>query len=728
MARVPVVVENEQRLRPVTDARANAEDFTVVGRAVGAGLQRLGGALGETAQAVDQIDATYDEARAKQLDNEYQEFERGLLFGDDGFYKKQNADAINARQPTAQAIDDQIATLTSRAQNGRERQMITGVLQRRRQEALNGLARYSQTQAINFAKTQSSARIQNATDNYARYVDDPDRGPAELATIRSEVSAQAALLGLQDAGVIKAMQDDALSKAHSGVVQAKAVNDPVAAMQYLEKHRDQIDEATQLGLDRQLHPALVERDAEGIADMALGLATPGEVQPDVDGKPVILAPPTGKRSSNFGYRTDPITGQKKFHSGWDIPGAVGAPAGAAGDGVVAFAGQRGGYGNMVIVRHPDGTETRYGHLSRIDVKQGDPVKRGDAVGGIGSTGRSTGPHLHFEVVRNGRAVDPGSASGQSVGNSAGSPTASSPGDLGAQLAWVDRYAAEKGLSDDVRRASRAEVERRYALNSRIIRERQDQEKDAALESVMSLGDNFTSPSQIPNFSRLDPSTRLQFSNWAKTNVDRARAEREAAAKPRTDIGKWSVLSDAYAADPKAFLAIRPEQVRPFLDDGDFNTYLGWRRDVLQDTRNGGTGKTPQWTTEQDIMGVSKTLLSAAGLRLGDSKDAGKDAPRVRQFTVTMLDWSRSFKAQNGRLPNSEEIRRQADRYLIEGTWQTPGKLWGSNTNEGFAFEAPNAQLNVAVPKDIRQRILTAAPDATDAEIARIYVRGKGVKW
>lgn len=728
MARVPVIVENEVRLRPVTDARATAEDFTVVGRAVGAGLQRAGQALGETAQTVDQIDAIYDEARAKQLDNQYQDFERNLLFGDDGFYKKQNADAINAQQPTSEAIDQQIASLTGQARNPRERQMITGVLQRRRQETLNGIARYSQGQAVNFAKTQSTARIQNATDNYIRFVDDPDRGPAELATIRSEITAQASLLGLQDAGVIRAMQDDALSKAHAGVVEAKAVNDPVAAMQYLEKHRDEIDEATQLGLDRQLHPALVQRDAEGIADMALGLAAPGVVQSDVDGKSVILAPPTGKRSSNFGYRTDPIDGKKKFHSGWDIPGADGAPAGAAGDGVVAFAGQRGGYGNMVIVRHPDGTETRYAHLSRIDVKNGQTVKRGDAVGGIGSTGRSTGPHLHFEVVRNGRAVDPASASGQSVGNSSGTPSGSSPGDLGAQLAWVDRYAKEKGLSDDVRRASRAEVERRYALNDRVIRERQDQEKDAALESVMALGDNFTSPSQIPNFSRLSPETRLQFSNWAKSNVDRAKAESAAAAKPRTDIGKWSVLSDAYAADPKAFLAIRPEQVRPFLDDGDFNTYLGWRRDVLQDVRNGGTGKTPQWTTEKDIMDVSGTLLSAAGLRTGQGKDAMKDAPRVRQFTVTMLDWSKSFKAQNGRLPNSEEIRRQADRYLIEGTWQTPGRLWGSNTNEGFVFEAPNGQLKVEVPDAIRKRILAAAPDASNDEVARIYVRGKGVKW
>lgn len=712
MARVPVVVENEHRLRPLTGERFEANDQTIVGRALGAGLQRAGQALSEKATIDDQINATYDEARAKQLDNEYQEFERNLLFGDDGFYKKQNADALNARDPTTQAIDEQISSLSAKAQTPRERFMLTNVLNRRRQETFTGIGRYAQGQALSYAKVQSSARIDNATNNFILFADDPERGPAELATIRSEVSAQASLLGLQDAGVIKAMTSDALSKAYAGVVDAKAVSDPVAAMRYLEANRDKIDATTQLRLDRQLHPALVERDANGLADIAVG-----EPGPMADAKGPLLP-----RMTNIvlgleggGTLANPKVSPK---------GARGPMQVMPGTNVDPGFGVRPAQNDSEAERARVGRDylaammARYGNdpARALAAYNGGPGRVDEAIKKNGSNWLAAMPKETRDYVANGmkKLGSPGSSQGNASG------------DLGAQLATVDRIARERGLTDEVRNAARAEVERRYALGKRVEAEREDQAKDAALESVMALGDNFTSTSQIPNFAKLSPETRLQFTNWAKSNVERARAEK---AQPiRTDAGKWSILSDAYASDPKTFLAIRPEQVRPFLDDGDFNTYLGWRRDVLQDTRAGGSGKTPQWTTDADIMAVSKTLLAAAGLRTGDSKDAQADAPRVRAFTVTMHDWANNFKKANGRLPNSEEIRNQADRYLIEGTWQTPGRLWGTNTNEGFAFEAPNRAIKPNVPDAIRKRILAAAPDATEAEINRVYIRGKGVKW
>jgi peptidoglycan lytic transglycosylase len=712
MARVPVIVENEQRLRPLTPERYDAGDTTVVGRAIGAGLQRAGQALSEKANIDDQINATYDEARAKQLDNEYQEFERNLLFGDGGFYTKRNADALNARDPTTQAINSQIATLTGKAQTPRERDMLTNVLNRRRQDTLTGIGRYSQGQALSYAKVQSSARIDNATNNFVLFADDPERGPAELATIRSEVSAQASLLGLQDAGVIKAMTSDALSKAYAGVVDAKAVNDPIAAMKYLEANRDEIDAATQLRLDRQLHPALVERDANGLADMAVG-----EPGPMADAKGPLLP-----RMTNI------VLG---LEGGGSLAAPKVSPKGARGPmQVMPGTNIDPGYGVRPAANDSEAERARVGrdYLAAMMAKYGNdparalaaynggPGRVDEAIRKNGSNWLAAMPKETRDYVANGMAK---------LGGSAGSSQGNASGDLGAQLATVDRIARDRGMTDETRLAARAEVERRYALGKRVEADREDAAKDSALESVMALGDNFTSTSQIPNFAKLSPETRLQFTNWAKSNVQ---AKAAASAKRATDSGKWSILSDAYASDPKTFLAIRPEQVRPFLDDGDFNTYLGWRRDVLQDTRAGGSGKTPQWTTEKDIMDVSRTLLNAAGLRTGESKDAIADAPRVAQFNRTMLGWSQSFKQQNGRLPNSEEIRKQADRYLIEGTWKTPGRLWGSNTNDGFAFEAPNQALSVKVPDAVRKRILAAAPDASDQEIATIYVRGKGTKW
>lgn len=111
-------------------------------------------------------------------------------------------------------------------------------------------------------------------------------------------------------------------------------------------------------------------------------------------------------TSNFGIRTDPFRGTAAMHSGVDIPGPTGTPIYATADGVVSHAGRQGGYGNMVEINHGKGIATRYGHLSRIIVADNTRVKRGQLIALMGSTGRSTGPHLHYEVRIDGHAVNP----------------------------------------------------------------------------------------------------------------------------------------------------------------------------------------------------------------------------------------------------------------------------------------------------------------------------------
>ncbi|WP_375397663.1 M23 family metallopeptidase [uncultured Sphingomonas sp.] len=111
-------------------------------------------------------------------------------------------------------------------------------------------------------------------------------------------------------------------------------------------------------------------------------------------------------TSNFGVRTDPFTGTAAFHAGVDMPVKVGTPVYATADGIVEKAERSGGYGNLVEIDHGRGIETRYGHLSQILVVAGQRVKRGQLIALSGSTGRSTGPHLHYEVRIDGRAVNP----------------------------------------------------------------------------------------------------------------------------------------------------------------------------------------------------------------------------------------------------------------------------------------------------------------------------------
>jgi murein DD-endopeptidase MepM/ murein hydrolase activator NlpD len=111
-------------------------------------------------------------------------------------------------------------------------------------------------------------------------------------------------------------------------------------------------------------------------------------------------------SSGFGMRVDPFVRAPAMHSGLDFRGAVGEPARATAAGTVVQAGWNGGYGKMVEIDHGNGLSTRYGHLSEIDVTIGQSIRIGQTIGKIGSTGRSTGPHLHYETRVEGDAVDP----------------------------------------------------------------------------------------------------------------------------------------------------------------------------------------------------------------------------------------------------------------------------------------------------------------------------------
>jgi murein DD-endopeptidase MepM/ murein hydrolase activator NlpD len=111
-------------------------------------------------------------------------------------------------------------------------------------------------------------------------------------------------------------------------------------------------------------------------------------------------------TSRFGLRQDPFTHELRGHAGTDFGAAQGTEIRAAAEGVVRFAGERGGYGKLVIVDHADGTETRYAHCAALRVQAGETIPKDAVVGTVGQTGRATGPHLHFEVRKDGVAMDP----------------------------------------------------------------------------------------------------------------------------------------------------------------------------------------------------------------------------------------------------------------------------------------------------------------------------------
>jgi murein DD-endopeptidase MepM/ murein hydrolase activator NlpD len=151
----------------------------------------------------------------------------------------------------------------------------------------------------------------------------------------------------------------------------------------------------------------VMRDLLGVIEQRLA-----SVRNDVERRQALVAatpsmwPITGWISSDFGSRRDPFNGEDAFHPGLDISASYGAPVHAPADGTVETAGANGNYGNLITLDHGFGLTTRYGHLSRFAVSPGDQVRRGDVIGYVGSTGRSTSPHLHYEVLVNGQLTNP----------------------------------------------------------------------------------------------------------------------------------------------------------------------------------------------------------------------------------------------------------------------------------------------------------------------------------
>ncbi|KHK02156.1 peptidoglycan DD-metalloendopeptidase family protein [Desulfovibrio sp. TomC] len=131
-----------------------------------------------------------------------------------------------------------------------------------------------------------------------------------------------------------------------------------------------------------------------------------DITAEIQAAEPMAAPTTGSITSEYGWRTDPFKGKQAWHAGMDIAAAEGDSVAACWDGTVTYAGAKGGYGNVVEIEHAGGWKSVYGHLRNYDVAVGETVTAGGKIAEVGSTGRSTGPHLHFEMRRGSQTVDP----------------------------------------------------------------------------------------------------------------------------------------------------------------------------------------------------------------------------------------------------------------------------------------------------------------------------------
>jgi murein DD-endopeptidase MepM/ murein hydrolase activator NlpD len=195
----------------------------------------------------------------------------------------------------------------------------------------------------------------------------------------------------EDAQRVAAEERDHVTQLRS---QADGERDQVAAAEQQEQQTIEGLRARKADFEAQYDAV----QAQISASVSRGNPTPGNHR--------FSWPVNGPITSPFGYRNDPVLGGNRLHAGVDIGASSGTPIKAAGDGVVIMAGWNGGYGNFTLIDHGGGLATGYGHQSSIGVRVGQHVSTGEVIGNVGSTGASTGPHLHWEVRVNGTPVDP----------------------------------------------------------------------------------------------------------------------------------------------------------------------------------------------------------------------------------------------------------------------------------------------------------------------------------
>jgi murein DD-endopeptidase MepM/ murein hydrolase activator NlpD len=202
-----------------------------------------------------------------------------------------------------------------------------------------------------------------------------------------------ATLAPEQARAIQKLPAVVKSHAVGGVTESnRAISEVVSSLSPFSSPEDTFGVLRDLlqGLENRL--TYVRRSVE--KREALAAATPS------------IWPAHGWLTGTFGGRPDPFTGEPDFHQGIDISTDKGNPVYATADGVVASATPAGQYGNLIVLTHDFGLSTRYGHLSRFNVQAGQRVARGDVIGYVGSTGRSTGAHLHYEILANGKQINP----------------------------------------------------------------------------------------------------------------------------------------------------------------------------------------------------------------------------------------------------------------------------------------------------------------------------------
>lgn len=696
------------------------------------------GALGQAVtQAADQgsriqIDVLEraNTLRVNQAMNEVRRRALALEYGPEGFRARKGEAAmpmsfdgktlVSAYDEQYQkGVDDVFSTLGNDAQ----REVF------RAQSQQLGTAFQAQAQAHEFAEMRTyemsvlDGGIMTAAEEAAVAYDNPDRVGAAIAQIgtlaEEKLRVHGGLAASERTARIQVLQSAAVMQ----VIKAAADNDDLSlARGYAAKYDGVLTGDDKLRFDALITPAMdADLARKTVADVFSGSDTAPRAE--ITGEDVVLeAPVDDAPGSGFGPRDAPATrggGRGSTnHGGTDYRSPAGTAVRASAAGRVKFAGERGGYGNLVIVEHADGRETWYAHLSEIGVRQGQTVDSRAQIAKTGDTGNVSGPHLHYEVRVGGRAVDPSTQLGERNAGAArrADAPARTQGPPATRLEAQARAEAAIGprATPDQVAAVRREVDRTWALRE----EARDDQAASALETAQNwLAANNGNVAGMPASMRaaipgkyMDDVLRYGEAFAKKDEVRETPPEIYARL---SDDGELFAMSDAQ------FLSIRP-----YVNGADWEAAA----------RRRGARNSPSREQQQNALNLNRGSINAItapffrdlGIPREGGTTGGRNTERLRRVGAVqqVLDqYILSEQQAKGRQLNDAELQIAVGRVFSMSTTIQRG-LWGT-------AHAPTLSLNESQIKDtpewdtVKQRLeRRGLRNPTDTQVETEYYRLK----
>ncbi|MDP5279906.1 M23 family metallopeptidase [Sphingomonas sp. DG1-23] len=527
MAQVPVTRPGMVQRNPLPNQRLRAFDND--GGAFGGaarGMQQLGGALSDYATTQQQLEEQIADAGAKTLEIEWVK-EAQALRNEMLSRKGLNAAAIRPQlEGDLQKLGE---AYRERATTPIMRRMLGETLDARATGLLGEIDAHVRRETDEAKRTASAARSQMSAEE-ALATTDPDLRQRNIETGIAEIVRQNRTDGV-DPAETEAQVFRYTSAIHSRIAAAMLTADKVDdALAYVDAHADELSADDEGRLRSALKDPLERRETDSYVNDLMGRGTAGDTRaPFSYADPVHGAGRPPVKGGQFNAARD-----YGGHHGVDIPAPMGTAVYSTAPGTAKVSKSAKG-GNIVTVTHGDGSVSKYMHLGAVRVKDGDKVGPDTVIGAVGMTGRSTGPHVHWEVWKDGKAVDPQTLVGkQAVGGTQEAENSPRRHDLNALLGAIDRDAS---LTPEQRDRFKAEVERRVSRDEQLQARVEEQARRGALDQIAKLGpDNFTSMDQLPTDVRsaLSPQDRVSFMSTADAN----RKERERAT---ADLSAYNAM-------------------------------------------------------------------------------------------------------------------------------------------------------------------------------------------